>query len=96
MAVFDLFNDQLVFGSETTAFDATFDPTLGYEVPAAITSIEWLDEQKVLVANDKEIKVFQVTKSVKKNDSSAVETLKKTGELRLPIKVETSSETCLT
>jgi hypothetical protein len=82
--VFYLFDDQLQFNSETTAFDLNFDSTKGYEVPRAVTAIEWLDELNVLVSNDKEIKIFRVSKSNKAVASSAVEILEQTGELSLP------------
>jgi len=45
---------------------------MGYEVPAAITAIEWLDEKKFLAANDKVIKVFKSGSYRNKIDESAV------------------------
>jgi hypothetical protein len=62
LVVFDLVNDNLVFNSETTAFDLTFDPTKAYEVPRRITAIEWLDDSSILTSNDQEIKFFRLSR----------------------------------
>ena len=44
LVIFNIENDELVFNCETSAFDFSFDTTRGYEIPRAITGLEWLDE----------------------------------------------------
>ena len=56
----------LHFLTEFQSFTHEFDSTTAYEIPAAITSIEWLNRSSdhpamtFLVANDKKIRLFKL------------------------------------
>lgn len=58
----------LQYLTEFTAFAPEFDYVKAYEIPAGITSIEWLNRQSnsntmtFLVANDKKIRLFKLRK----------------------------------
>ena len=67
-------NRQITFPSlqymtEITGFAPDFDYVRAYEIPPAITSIEWLNRQSYCnnmtfaVANDKKIRLFKLRKS---------------------------------
>jgi len=71
------------FNCETTAFDYTFDSTIGYEIPRAVTGLEWIDEQQIIVTNDKKVKLFRTSKK-KQQSTSAVKLLEQSGILSLP------------
>ena len=47
-----------------------------------MTGLEWIDEQHIIATNDKEVKIFKVSK--KQQSTSAVKLLEQSGELSLP------------
>lgn len=74
---------ELQFECETTGFDYYFDPQRAYDVPRSVTCLEWLNEQKFIVCNEKDIKIYQLQQKYS-CDSSAQQVFTETGEIKIP------------